>query len=380
MVSGSMVSDKPIFVQILLGTTGGCADQLSPREDYFLHPITVMKEKGYIPEVWTLEKGAPGNCRGARIRRFSSALFLVLNLLSNKKVKLIHAHLRPYLPSLLSGLLNKKCVLTPHTYMLGSSWLIKKFSLMLMKQFDRIIALTPHERQIYLDNGITSNKVRLIPHPIDWDFFSKAHLEPTEKIRKRYNIYDNEFVITTVANFRRIKNLETMLSAFQKFLYYNKKSKFIVVGKNQLQNKKYSEQGNSRGYALGINSIVKQLGDKVIFTGGIGYRQVRKILAISDIYVNNSDLEAMCLSVYEAASAGVPLCLSKIGSFTSVFGDMALYSEPRDEKGLLKNFLKYFENPVLRNKSGNKLSRFAKKWDYPLVMKDLKVLYKELTD
>ena len=375
---------KSKFVQIVMGVGGGCGPQISWKEDYLYNPIHVMGEKGFDSEMWTLIK--PGEKKseikdGLQVRRFSNTFSLLINLFLDRRVKLVHAHLRPFLPSLLASLSFKKCVLTPHSYELGSNRLIKSVSLFFMKRFDRVIALTPYEQQIYLRNGLKKDKVVLMPHAIDWDFFSRKPEKTGLAIRKKYKMRKDDFLITSVSNFRRFKNLDSMLAAFGVFSKKVKNTKFIVVGINQYKNSKYEEQTSLRYKSVrDPEEVIKKynLKEKVIFTGSLDYKKVREILSVSDVFVNNSDPETMGLSVYEAASAGVPLCLSDIGSFKTVFGDMALYSPPRDESALAKRYMEYYKNSKLRGNMGAKLKVYLKKWNYPIFIKKLFKFYFEI--
>ena len=94
--------------------------------------------------------------------------------------------------------------------------------------------------------------------------------------------------------------------------------------------------------------------------------------------MNSSDPEGMGMAVYEAASAGVALCLSSIGSFTSVFDDMALYNSPRDNEKLADNYLKYYKDTNLRKKNGSRLKKYLKDWDYPVVMARFDNIFSEI--
>ena len=70
---------------------------------------------------------------------------------------------------------------------------------------------------------------------------------------------------------------------------------------------------------------------------------------LTAVFVNTSDPETMGLAVYEGGAAGLPLCLSDIGSFRTVFKDMALYSPPREKEKLAENFLKYYPECHIKN-------------------------------
>lgn len=381
-----MIKKKLKFVEIVSGVGEGCSSQISKKQHYVLNPIIVMKKRGFIPELWTLaKKGEKKNdsFHSIHVKRFSNTFSLLLHLFLDKRVKLVYCQLRPYLPSLLAPLSLKKCILMTQTYELGANWLTKLFSLFFMKRFDKIFALTPYERELYIKNGLRKERVVFSPHAIDYSFFHKKPKESLDKIRREYGIDKDDFVITSVANFRKFKNLDIIVGAFALFNKKIKKSRMLVVGKDQTNNPRYTEQLSKRYKDVEDVSITinrEGIADRVIFTGGVDYKKVREILYISDVFVNSSDPEGMGMAVYEAASAGVPLCLSNIGSFTSVFKDMALYNPPRDKKKLAENYLRYYNNPTLRKRMGMWLKKHIKNWDYGIAMKRFDKIFSEVLD
>jgi len=366
-----MKKNKPKFVQIIMTLGSGCSTQISEKQSYILNPRDSMAKKGIDCEIWTTMKNG-----GKKIGPY-------FGIKVDKDITLVYGHLRPYPPALLSPIFFKKCILMTQTYELGSNWLAKKISLFFMKRFTRIFALTPYEREEYIKNGLSRDKVVFFPHAIDYSFFSKKPKKDLDKIRRKYGVSKDDFVITSIANFRKFKNLDIMVGAFALFNKNIKKSKMFVVGKDQTKNSTYREQSSKRYRGVeDVGEVIKKekISEKVIFTGSLRHKEVRDILYISDLFVNSSDPEGMGMAIYEAASAGVPLCLSNIGSFTSVFKDMAIYSSPRDKKKLAENYLKYYKNPSLRKKIGKRLKQYIKNWDYPLAMKKFDKIFSEILD
>lgn len=358
--------------------------QISWKEDYVLNPVRLVKQWGLKSEIWSLQKPHlpdEETYGGVVIKRFPGTFSLLWNLLKEKNVALVLAHLRPYPPAILSPLTGKPCILIPHTYELGSNWPIKKISLFLMRRFKKVIALTPYERGVYLSNGLKEERVILLPHAIDADFFSGAPKASKASIQKKFSISNRDFVLTSISNFRKFKNLDTIIEAFASFNKRHPSSKLLIVGENQLKNPRYRDQSASRFKGVrDPEEIISQhkLKGRVIFTGGLNFEGVREALHISDIFVNNSDPETMGISVYEAAAAGIPSCLPSIPSFTAVFGSHALYSPPRDPEQLAKIFEQYFSQPALRESMRRELQQFIRQFDYPVFMKKLEALYREL--
>ncbi len=334
------------------------------KEDYFLWPAKMMMDRGFDVEFFTTDKGKDAEVsNGIVIRRFGNPFSMISAVNKDKDIRLVHAHLRPYLPSLLSGFSNKPSILTPHTYILGSNPLIALGSVLAMKRFDRVIAITPYERDIYLKAGI-KNAV-LMPHPIERDFYDA----PVNKqdVRKKYGIND-EFVVVTVANFRKFKRVDTILKAF-KILSQKADSRLIIAGGDLLH----------RENVPSIAEMIKMYDVKgVIHTGVLQPEQVREILGIADVFVNSSDNETQGLAVYEAACRAVPLCLSNIGSFTTVFGNLALYHDYDNPNKLAENLVYYSNNPKKAAANGFSLRSLMKQWDFDEAKNQMEQLYEQV--
>ncbi|MDA1196486.1 MAG: glycosyltransferase family 4 protein [Nanoarchaeota archaeon] len=372
------------FIQIVMGWNEASGKQVSDKEHYGMNPIRVMQKRGYTCEVWTLKKPNQKDyelLNALPIRRFSSTWELLKALKKDKQVKLVLANLRPFLPALLSPFTGKKCILLPHTYELGSNALIRKVSLFCMKRFKKIIALTPFEKEIYEKNGIAKENITLLPHAIDVTFFSATEKANKEAVRNLYDLNEDNFIITSVSNFRKFKNVDTIIEAFGIFQHKHPKARLLIVGANQFNNPRYKDQSARRFKDVqNPEDTVRKLklADKVIFTGSLNYKQVRNIFAITNLFVNNSDPETMGISVYEAAAAAIPLCLSDIGSFTSVFKDHALYSPPRSKELLAVTFEQYKNDKTLMQQKGKAVQKLMNNYDYEIFIKRLEQFYNEL--
>ena len=173
-----------------------------------------------------------------------------------------------------------------------------------------------------------------------------------------------------MANIRKFKRVETALKAMKILKDKGLNFKFIIVGSDLLhvENEKT------------VKTITKELGleDNVIITGWTKPDEVRNIMNISDICINSSIHEGQCLVVYEAASANIPLCVSNIGSFTSVFTNSALFHDPEDFVKLSENICYYLEKPKIVKKHISLNEKIVKeRCDYKIVEKKLINLFEE---
>ncbi|MEA2038028.1 MAG: glycosyltransferase family 4 protein [Nanoarchaeota archaeon] len=352
------------------------ASKLLPTEDFFRYPCEIAKELGLSPEIWTLNIKRLAKreiANGIPVRRFNNSGLLFFNLFC-RDIKFIHSFLRPNMASLLAGLLNKKKVFTTVSYELGSTKLIKMVSLFLLKRFDKIISLTPYELGVYKRNGIDPKKLTLLPFAVDYRFFSKK-LKNKKSIMKKYSLKKNHFKIITIANFRSCKNLDVMAKAFHIF---NKKvpdSDFIVIGQDFLKAEGFYKEQNKTDKT--VNSLIEE-SKNIKWVGERSPYEIRELLNVSDVYVLSSSIEAQGLTNYESASSGIAMCLSTIGSFRTVFKDRILYHNPQDYEALAKNFLKYYKDWKLRKKNSSSVQNLVKNWDFPIIKRRLKELYKEL--
>ncbi|MBU0628887.1 MAG: glycosyltransferase family 4 protein [Nanoarchaeota archaeon] len=354
---------------------------LLEKEDYNAVPCKAMQELGYDTEVLTLLR--PGlkkeeSVRGIKIKRFKSTFALLKYVIFSKEIAIVHAFLRPFLPSLLSSLINKPKVMSPNTYQIGSNKLIAFLSLMLMKRFDLLFNFTPYEMETYKKAGIDQCKLRLVPCSIDYGFYSRK-ITKIEQVRKRWKIDKDDFIVVTVCNLKAVKNVDVMLKAVSLLKGKVKNIKFILIGPNSLGSARYRDEFQKEHHFV-LNDSIKEFSieKNMTATGKLTFEGIRDILNLADVYVNSSSVESQCLSAYESSAAGLPLCLSNIGSFKSVFKDRVLYHNPRDSEKLAENLLFYYKHPEKRKSMGAILKVFVKKWDYSKIKIRMIDCYKEV--
>ncbi|MBN2454478.1 glycosyltransferase family 4 protein [Candidatus Woesearchaeota archaeon] len=353
---------------------------MKEEEDYFLLPAKVMRKKGFECEFVTLraqgdrtietkfanDKAALEHFRGFPIRRFDKTLSL-LNYIRKEKA-LLHANLRPFLPTTLSSLLPNTKVIRPFTYYMGSNFAIALGSAVLFRRFDRILAVTPYECGVYRKYLIPEKKITHIPLAIDYKFFSKK--AKADGVRKKFGIKQSDKVIVAVANVRKLKRFDVLLKALTIVRKSVPTAKVVIVGTDML-------------HAQGLPSLKETsaklgISDSVVVTGFQPAEVLRKIYSISDVFVHPAADEYQGLVSYEASAMGIPLCLSTIGSHTSVYGGHALYHEVNDFKKLAENIVTCINKRESRAEHIKFLKNHMKNWDYPVIAKRLSSFYDEL--
>ena len=358
--------------------------ELHPKEDYFLMPADIMREKGFDVEFVTLRNTAPtpeyktgkGNeapsfemHNGYPVKRFGNMLSLFWYIRQQKNA-IVHVHLRPYPPSQFAPFfVPQKKALRTFTYLLGSNKAIEILTKFSVTKYDVVFCVTPYEVGIYEKAGVRKEKIRLVPLSIDYGFFS-AKAPDIKEAAVKFGFDKSEFVIISIAQIRHHKRFDDVMRALKIIKEKIPSAKFLAVGEDWLPRQNLPD----------IMAQAREIGveDSVIWTDFQGMAAVRALLQGSSVFVHGADNEYQGLVSYEAAAAGTPLCLSNIGTHTSVFGEHALYHEVTDHETLARNLLRYHDDKELVKRNTSFLKEKMKGWDYDVIKKKMSDAYDEL--
>jgi len=149
---------------------------------------------------------------------------------------------------------------------------------------------------------IPSRKIVKMPIGValhEFDFTADRHVA-----KRSLGLPENAPVLgTIIGNFRPVKDLPTMLRAFQLLQREVPQAVLAVVGGGNLH---VAEQ---QATDLGIASSVRFLGER---------RDVPRVLAAFDLYVNSSLYEGMSNAILEAMAAGVPVVATQVGGTPAI--------------------------------------------------------------
>lgn len=339
-------------------------------EDYFLYPAQVMKEAGYPTEILTF--GSPIReevVDGIRVRRFSGPLSLYKSL---PKEAFLHCHgmTRDMLALYLLLYLFKKrykSILTAHTSFgiyppYASKFPIHKIGRFIFSHFHKIIAISPYEKDFYLQNRFRN--ISLVSLAIDYNFFSriKENNYKDADFPARYGIREGIPALLFIGGDREIKRPKTVIRAFNLLKKENPAPKLFMVG--------FSDDTGIAN--LMAEADIQYRDDLFFFKRTDPYSNIYSdIFRASDIFINSSANEGFPLGVCEAAAAGIALCLSEIGPLKSVYGAAALYHHPDDHHKLKENILNYLYDHRKREADIRTNKLRAKDYDYPAIKRSL---------
>jgi len=161
----------------------------------------------------------------------------------------------------------------------------------------------------------------------------------------------NDKYILFVGNVKPHKNLSNALQAFRIFENNNEDYKFYIVGKKE-------------GFISGvdnINSLVKGIEEKVIFTGYITDFELKKYYANASIFFFPSKYEGFGLPILEAMSFFKPIVSSNAASLPEIGGNSILYCDPNDINDMAEKLQNVLDNKFTfsKTKYNNQLSKFS---------------------
>lgn len=220
----------------------------------------------------------------------------------------------------------------------------------LLKHADAVIGVNP---------GVTAelrNKFRLnnskslsIPNGVDLETFKNGNKKQT--LRKELGVGENEIVIGTVANFRRIKNHTFLLQALSELIRDHGNVKLLLIGQGFVNDIDNSEQE--------IRNFIDKhkLGKNVLL---LGYRSdIPELLNTMDIYCLTSFREGLPISLIEAMASGLPVVGTDVEGIRDIIKprENGFLVKLNDVEGMKNALCTLLENKTLRIEFGQ-MSRF----------------------
>jgi glycosyltransferase involved in cell wall biosynthesis len=276
----------------------------------------------------------------------------------------VHAHGRGFPFPEMCGFFARRSIYTPHNNFIGTKRWIKRIRAFMFNRYTVVIAQTPYGMKNYVKDGIKPGKIRLQPIPVDYRFFSRP--KGGGGFRKRFGLGKRPFALCNGA--RHSKNADVIMEACKKAGIT-----IVFIAPRTL------EEVHGYPWLLPPKSVLDGQGKDVVITGRLEAKGVLAALDAAAIFINSSDDGGECfsLAVYEAASAGVPLCLPDFGVF-SAFDGCALFHNNHSAEQLAKNLKKYMNDARLRKRNSGMAKKIASRFDYPVIRKQYEKLYAEV--
>jgi len=165
----------------------------------------------------------------------------------------------------------------------------------------KILILNEGMRPEVIGAGISSEKLQLMPNPVDTDEFSPANDEQQHQLRGRLAISPATPVVMYSGRLAPEKSLPTLLCAFALVLESVPDALLILVGDGPIRSE-LIEQASQ----LGLNE------KNVRFTGRVNPQDVSQWLKIATVFALVSSIEGFSCALEEAMSTGISSVVSNI--------------------------------------------------------------------
>lgn len=200
----------------------------------------------------------------------------------------------------------------------------------LLKNFNRIVAVSKDVKNILSKSGLREDKLCLIDNGIDIARFSNAH--DTGKIKDDLGIPRRSHVIGTVGRLTEEKGHIHLINAAKSVLDKFPDSYFIIVGDGPLRDSLAEASGT----------------DHIIFTGT--RNDIPELYSMMDVFVLPSLNEGLPMVLLEAMVSKKPVVASSVGAIPTLIshGENGLLVNKGDSHQLAGEILKLLEDHELR--------------------------------
>ena len=216
--------------------------------------------------------------------------------------------------------------------------------------------------------GIPCERFTVIHNP-----FSRARWEDglaAPISRAELGLDTGNFVIGSVATFRRIKGYETLVRAARLVVNEHLNVRFLCIG--GMDDAEYCRELKALTVELGLES-------HFVWHGGID--NPYRLLATFNMAVLSSYSESFSNSVLEYAAAGLPIVASDVGGMSEIItdGKNGFLVPPKQPESLAEKILTLIDNPTLRHTLAECAADTARQnFDETVILRQYVELYENL--
>ena len=193
----------------------------------------------------------------------------------------------------------------------------------------------------FLSAGFRDDQVVVVPHGVDLNTFNLISQEEKKKIRNKYKIKYDDFVLTNISAMTVNKGVEVLIAAYGMLKKKHKNLKLILKDQSNLYEwkvdfpmKKVFESEFNQKNKIFNDEMYK---DIIVISENLDFDQLRDIYSITDCYVSPYKAEGFNLTPLEAAACGTQIVVTDGGSTDDYFNDCMGFKIESKEKNLNNN-------------------------------------------
>lgn len=290
----------------------------------------------------------------------------LLKIIKSEKIRLLHLH--GYgsanfgrLAGLLKGI---PAIVGAYDEDPHYPWYQALSDLVLNKFACKAIAVSEAVKQSCIKKRKFPDAKILVMHTgISSDQFEEPNQEESIRIRKKYGLDLDYFVVGTLSRLREEKGIRYLIEAAAEVLRIFPKTYFFIAGDGPLL-----EELIALADRLGIR-------DKIIFAGFC--KNARAILSIFDIKVLASLNEGFSVAIQEAMAMRKPIVATNVGGTTEMLQDgiTGILIPPKDPHVMAEKIIYLLQHKEERKRLGMRAYQACRKWGLDVLVKDLEKVY-----
>jgi len=233
----------------------------------------------------------------------------------------------------------------------------------IIKDANKLIALTSAESIQYKDSGVDSKNIAIIPNGIDLSEYQ--FLPEKGNFRKKYSISSEEKIVLYLGRIHEIKGIDLLINAFVHVLKEMNNVRLVIIGADD-------------GF---LPIVIKQvhdfqIEDKVLFTGPLYGRDKLEAYVDTNTYVLPSRYETFPISVLEACICGIPVIVTKNCGIAELIDNNVGYAVDYNDKHLRDKIIEILKNEDLGKMFGNRGVEFVKgQFGWDKIIQNIEELY-----
>jgi 1,2-diacylglycerol 3-alpha-glucosyltransferase len=244
---------------------------------------------------------------------------------------------------------------------------IKKIVSNLADKTDCIVTPSESMKALIKNYGM-KNRIEVIPNAIKLSTFREKNELGCLKIRKRYNLKEDEKIILFVGRVASEKSIDKIIKALGIIKKHGiSKTKLLIVGNGPARDE--------------LVHLVQALGveEEVIFCGEVNYEEIRYYYKIADVFTMTSASESFGIVTIEALASGLPVLAVKAPGAMDILTDGfdGLLTDDNIEH-FAKALEKIIRDPELRERLSKGALKTSAKYSINMISERMLNLYREI--
>ena len=196
-------------------------------------------------------------------------------------------------------------------------------------------------KKSFLSAGFRDDQIIVVPHGVDLNTFNLISDDEKKKVRNKYKINSEDFVLTNIGAMTQNKGVEDLIAAYGILKKKNRNLKLILKDQSNLYDRNaISPIKNMQGSKFNQKYQIfdeQMYNDIITISENLNFNELRNIYSITDCYVSPYKAEGFNLPPLEAAACGTQIVVTDGGPTDDYFNECMGFKIESKEQSLNNN-------------------------------------------